>query len=155
MQPNKKERRAKRKRKKAERKRKRHTMKRIKIPDDILIKGVDGTEKDHSFKKFLTIAIESNEKYGKGLSNIKRGMALSKIVEENCKGETLVLENADYDSIRESIDNAQWLPPIIFQMTAFLEAIENAETFEVKETPKEEAKESGQKEPEPEPSEKE
>lgn len=140
MQPNKRERRAKRKRKKAERARRRHTMKRIKIPDDIMVKGVDGIEKDHSFKKFLTLAIESNEKFGKGLANIRRGMALTKIVEKNCKGETLMLENADYDSIRESIDTAQWLPPIIFQMANFLDAFENAETFEVKEEPKADSK---------------
>jgi len=107
-------------------------MKRIKIPTDLMIKGVDGNEREHSFKKFLTIAIESNEKFGKGLANIKRGMALSKIIEKNCHGDSIVLENADYDSIRESIDNAQWLPPIIFQMLPFIDAFEGAETFEVK-----------------------
>lgn len=141
-------RRADRKRKKAERAKGRHTMKRIKIPADIPIKNMDGNIKDHSFKKFLTTGIESNETYGKGLANIRRGMTLMKIVEEGCKGDELILEDKVYEDIKESIGSAQWLPPIIFQMGPFLDAIEKAETFEVKKAPKEEPKDPEKGKPE-------
>jgi len=143
MQLSKKERRAKRKRKKAERRKGRKTMKRIEIPADITIKvpGPRGFETgEQSLKQFLKAAVESNKLYGQGLANIKRGMKLLEIIEKNCEGETLVLEDADYDAIKAAVDTTEWQSVFVLQMGTLIEAVENAETFVVKEKPKEEAK---------------
>lgn len=113
-------------------------MKRIRIPADIQYENMEGLMRDHSFQRFLKTAVEMNEKYGTGRANIRRGLALSSLIEEQCIGDEFLLENADYDEIGDSIDAGKWIPKIAFQLEPFITAFEKAETFVVKKIPKEE-----------------
>ena len=113
------------------------------VPKPLQVKRQDGNIRPYLFKTLLETAINSNPKYGKGISNIRRGGKLFDLLEKCVEGEEFVMEDADHEDFASSIEATEWIPQVAIQLIPHIDVFENAKKFKIDESPKEkEAEES-------------
>lgn len=97
-------------------------MKIIKVPEKVEL-DVDGKVIDFTFKEFLLSAINSYEPFGQGIKNIRQGCKLAELADSAKTGEELELEDADYETLKRSVEQCKWNPFVARSAISFYDAL--------------------------------
>jgi len=99
---------------------------------DPLAPGAKDKTSKATFFEFCRVSLDSYEKLGKGPAQIRQAIKIHGAIDtaEEEMATTLVLEDADYDVLKDAVEAMAWKPGYARRVIAFYDAVLNPQPVE-------------------------